>query len=126
MGSYGCRSRVFALLMLWGCRRDLVPAAPADPIVAEAEVALGSAEAECGNFLAALERYGACPNASDDERAWVKRVAEVFTSSFQAGRRSNTNAEAERVMARACHRAAQSVADATARCAAGRRPDLGE
>lgn len=108
--------------MAWGCRRDLPPVAPGEPIRAEAEIALESADAECGDFIAALEHYGACRNADDDLRSWAKRVAELFTSSFQASQRSRPDAEADRVMAQACHRAAQSVLDATARCETGKPP----
>lgn len=119
---FGRKSSVLGILVAWGCQHDRPPVAPPDPIRAEREIALGSADTECVKFVAALEHYGACPHATDDERAWAKRVGEVFAASFQTTRRNAPDAEADRVMAHACHRAAQSVTDATARCATGKPP----
>lgn len=122
MSALGRHSPVLAILAACGCRHDLPPAAPGPPIRAEAEVALRSADAECGDFVAALEHYGACRNADEDLRSWAKRVADLFTSSFQASQRSAPDADADRVMAQACHRAARSVGDAATRCAKSKSP----
>lgn len=105
--------------LLLSCHREAPPTTLPEPIPAEREIALEPAETECARFVARLEQYGACTHASEAERTWAKRVIESFATSFQASRKAEPDPEADRVIAGACYRAAQSVAAATARCAAG-------
>jgi hypothetical protein len=96
--------------------------APGEPIAAPPEVALGTMEAECDGLLAALARYKACPNLEEDDRgdidAWIERTQQ----DFAAGKKANPEPNAQRAIAAACHKAISSVAAATERCRAGRRP----
>jgi hypothetical protein len=104
------------------CHRDPPPVAPGEPIAAPPEVALGTMEAECDGLLVALARYKECPNLEEDDKddidAWIERTQQ----DFAAGKKSNPEPNAQRAIAAACHKAISSVAAATERCHAGRRP----
>jgi hypothetical protein len=106
----------------WACHRDPPPVAPGDPIAAPAEAALGTMDAECDGLLSALARYKECPNLEEDDRsdidAWIERTQQ----DFAAGKKAKPEPNAQRAIAAACHKAIASVAAATERCHAGRRP----
>lgn len=104
--------------LLLACHREAQPTTLPEPIPAEQD-SFDPATTECQRFVAALDRYGACANASTADRMWAKRVTEIFTTTFQASRKAEPDPETERVIAGACYRATQSVTAATARCAAG-------
>jgi hypothetical protein len=77
---------------------------------------------ECGGLRSAVEAYGQCPNLDPDDRTWAHAVIESTDQSIEAGSKANPDAEWQRAIAVACHKAAVSMRHATERCLAGRRP----
>lgn len=104
------------------CHGEPPPVAPGDPIAAAAEVSLGTMAAECDGLTAALADYKKCPNLDDYDRedidAWIERAQQ----DFAAGKKANPDANAQRAIAAACHKAIASVTAANERCHAGPRP----
>ena len=113
---------VCVALSLPACHGDPPPVAPGEPIAAPPEVSLGTMDAECDGLIAALADYKKCPNLDDDDRwdidAWIERAQQ----DFAAGKKANPDANAQRAIAAACHRAIASVTAANERCHAGPRP----
>lgn len=105
-------------------RRDPPPAVPAPPLPADPEVKLETMQIECDGMLAALTAFKACPHHEDDDRnaidAWVERA----NRDFAASRKANPEPNAQKAIASACRKAADSVRAATERCVAGPRPKL--
>jgi len=119
---FGRKAALFAVLLVFGCRHPDPPVKPGEPIPAEQDVTVDTADKECDGLLTAFTAYGDCPNATDDERAWAKQVSELAQRSFDAGKKGKPDAEAQKVIAHACHRATESVKNATLRCLAGKPP----
>jgi hypothetical protein len=119
---FGQKAALFAVLLVFACQHPQAPVKPGEPIPAEPDATVDTADKECDGLVAAVTAYGDCPNATDDERAWAKQVVEVAQQSFDAGKKGNPDAEAQKVIAHACHRAAESVKNATLRCQAGKAP----
>ena len=113
---------MLVLAIIGACHHAEPPVVPGEPIPAEPDVVVDTMDKECAGLITALEAYGECPNSDDDDRAWVERVVEVAQRSFDAGKKSNPDAAAQRVIAHACHRATESVGHATERCRAGPKP----
>ncbi len=113
-----------SLLSAVGCRHGGHDAtvAPGPPILAESEIQLENFDTECAGLIAALYRYGLCPNLEDGDRQWVRAAIEAAENSFAAGKKSNPDEPSQHVMAMACHRAADTMHAATERCLAGKRP----
>lgn len=109
-------------LGLLACHGAPPPVAPGEPIAPPPEVSLGTMDAECDGLSAALADYKKCPNLEDDDRrdidAWLERAQQ----DFAAGKKANPDANAQRAIAAACHKAIASVAAASERCHAGPRP----
>ncbi len=107
---------------LLGCGPSQKPVAPGPPIAADPPVQLGSMIVECDAMVAALETFRACPNLDEDDQrdldAWIERAQK----DFAAGRKVELEAPAQAAIARNCRRATNSVAAATARCHAGKKP----
>lgn len=110
------------LVLMFGCHHAEMPVAPGDPIPPEPAVAIDTMDKECDALIAAIERYGACPNAEDEDREWTQALVKAARESFEAGKKGNPDAQAQHVIAHACHRAAESMTHATERCNAGKRP----
>ena len=105
-----------------GCGRSQKPVAPGPPIAADPPAQLASMTEECDAMLAALATFRACPNLEEDDQkdleAWIQRAQK----DFAAGRKVELEAPAQEAIARSCRRATNSVAAATERCRAGRKP----
>lgn len=100
------------------------PSKPGRPIVAEPELDLENADTECAGLIAALDRYGKCPNLEDGERQWVRSAIEAAEDSFAAGKKANPDEPSLKAIALACRRATNSMRAATERCHAGKRPRM--
>ena len=104
--------------------REPPPKAPGPPIVADPVIALRPMKEECDALVAALQTWSACPNLNEREReeveGWIERANEDFT----AGRKVELDADSQRAIATACHRATRSIGAATERCAAGKTPEF--
>ena len=116
-------SVVAALAAAGACARvDPVQPTAAPPLPADPDVELASMQDECDGLVGALGTYRACPNLDTDEAldvdAWIERANE----SFAAGKKANPEPNAQKAIAAACRKAADSVRAATERCAAGPRP----
>lgn len=119
----------FAVCLLAGAlaacaRRDPPPAAPAPPLPAASEVALEPMDVECDAMLGALATFEACPNHDEDDRHLVASWIERATADFAAGRKATPEPNAQKAIAAACHKAADSVRAATERCLAGPKPKV--
>ena len=115
---------VFGILLTGlGCGHASDPPAKAGPpILAEGDIELENVDAECAGLIAALDRYGQCPNLDDGDRQWVRSAIDAAEDSFAAGKKANPDEPAQHAIAMACHRAATSMRAATERCIAGKRP----
>lgn len=98
------------------------PARPAPPLPADPEVKLESMQVECDAMLGALMAFKACPNHEDDDREAVDAWIERANADFAASRKANPEPNAQKAIAAACRKAADSVKAATERCQAGPRP----
>lgn len=90
---------------------------PADP-----PVTLATMEIECDAFLAALTTYRDCKNHDRDEVEEVESWIDTANRNLAAGKKANPEANAQKAIAGACHRAAVSIKAANERCLAGPRP----
>ena len=114
------------LITFWlgsvGCGGSQKPVAPGPPIAADPPAQLASMIEECDAMVAALETFRACPNLEEDDQRdlqfWIERAQKDFT----AGRKVELEAPAQAAIARSCRRATNSVAAATQRCRAGKKP----
>jgi hypothetical protein len=77
---------------------------------------------ECSTLRTAVETYGQCPNLDAEDRGWAHAVVEATDQSIAAGKAAAPDAEWQRAIAVACHKAAVSMRYATERCIAGPRP----
>jgi hypothetical protein len=117
------RGSFFLAWALAACvRKDPPPAAPAPPLAADPEVQLESMQVECDGMVGALAAFKACPNHDEKDRhaieAWIERAGRDFAAS----RKANPEPNAQKAIAGACRKAADSVRAATERCHAGPRP----
>ncbi len=110
------------IMLVGACSHPQAPVPPGPPIAAEAEISVGTADAECNGLLTALETYAACTNLEDGERAWIRATREYADQTFAAGKKTHPDELALHAMAVACKKAATSVHFATVRCEAGPRP----
>lgn len=108
--------------LIAGCHRDPPPVAPGEPIAAPAVVTLGTMDAECDGLVAALAAYRQCPNLEDDDRADIEAWIERAQQDFAAGKKANSEPDAQNAIAAACRKATGSVAAANLRCHAGHKP----
>jgi hypothetical protein len=97
---------------------------PGPPIAAEPEIDLDSMDAECAGLVAAVDRYGQCPNLDDSDRQWARSVIEATEQSLAAGKKAQPDEPSQKAIAMACRRATVSIGYATERCRAGKRPKL--
>jgi hypothetical protein len=114
------------LIVIAGCKHVVSekPVPPGPPIPAEPEMQLENMDTECAGLIAALDKYGQCPNLEEGERDWTRRTIEAAEQSFAAGKKSNPDEPSQKAIAAACHRAALSINYATQRCQAGKRPKV--
>ncbi len=77
---------------------------------------------ECDALLAALATYRDCKNHDPGEVEEVEAWIDTANRNLAAGKKANPEANAQKAIAGACHRAAVSVKAATERCHAGPRP----
>ncbi|HEX7838579.1 MAG TPA: hypothetical protein VF469_13985, partial [Kofleriaceae bacterium] len=82
----------------------------------------GAMDVECEALLTALGLYKQCPNLDDEDRAELDAWRERAEQDFAAGKKANPDANAQRAIATACHKAIASVTAANERCHAGPRP----
>lgn len=118
---------VLGLLLSGGACKHVVsekPVQPGPPIPAEPETDLGNMDTECAGLVAAIDRYGQCPNLEDGDRQWAQRTIEYAEETFAAGKKSNPDEPSQKAIAAACHRATISIDYATQRCQAGKRPKV--
>jgi hypothetical protein len=109
-------------IALAACSHPPAPVPPGPPIPADPDVAVGTPEAECQAFEAALDTWSKCPNLDDDHRAWIRSTKEFAEQSFEAGRKGTLDEQAKHAMAVRCRKAATSVQYATIRCNNGPEP----
>jgi hypothetical protein len=104
------------------CGKEPPPIRPAGPLPADPPAKLETMEVECDGFIAALTAYKACPNLEEHEAenigAWIERAQ----LDLAAGKKAELEPNAQQQAAGACHRAADSVRAAHARCKNGKRP----
>jgi hypothetical protein len=112
----------FFLIALAGCHHAERPVAPGPPLPAEPDMVVGSMDDECAALEKAIATWAECPNLDDDDRSWLKAVSDAAEQSFAAGKKSNPDADSQRAIALACHRAAVSMQHANERCMAGPKP----
>jgi hypothetical protein len=112
----------FFLIAVAGCHHADPPVAPGPPLPAEPDIQVGSMDAECGGLEKAIAVWADCPNHDDDDRNWAREITQYAEDSFAAGRKGNPDADNQRAIALACHRAAVSIDFATQRCNAGPKP----
>ena len=103
-------------------RKDPPPTKPAPPLPADPEMTLDSMQVECDGMLGALAAFKACPNNDEDDREGIDAWIERANRDFAASRKANPEPNAQKAIAAACHKAADSVRAAAERCAAGPRP----
>lgn len=110
-----------ALVLVCACslREPPSPIQPAAPLPADPPVALDTMDKECDALLVALASYRDCPNHEPDQREDVEAWIETANRNLAAGKKANPEANAQKAIAGACHRAARSVKAATDRCLAG-------
>jgi hypothetical protein len=112
-----------AVLGAWvGCHRDPPPVPPGEPILAPAEVSLGTMEVECDALLSAFALFKQCPNLEDEDRADLDAWSERALQDFAAGKKANPEPNAQHAIAAACRKAVASVTAANQRCHAGPKP----
>jgi hypothetical protein len=106
------------------CHHADPPVKPGRPLAAEPDIVLGTMDDECNGLTKAIDTWSHCPNLEDPDRAWMKSLIEFADESFAAGRAGKPDADAQRAIALACHRAAVAITNAGARCLAGPRPKV--
>lgn len=116
------RDFVVFLTMIAACHHADPPVAPGPPLPAEPDIQVASMDAECSGLEKAIDAWEACPHLDDEEREWLRAVSEYAEQSFAAGRKGKPDAESQRAIALACHRAAVSIGHADERCKAGPKP----
>jgi hypothetical protein len=124
---FGMKRFIGVLLIVIASCKHVVsekPVPPGPPIPAEPEMQLENMDTECAGLIAALDKYGQCPNLEEGERDWTRRTIEAAEQSFAAGKKSNPDEPSQKAIAAACHRAALSINYATQRCQAGKRPKV--
>ena len=104
------------------CHHGDPPVKPGPPLAAEPDITVVSMDDECNGLTKAIETWRQCPNLEDEERAWMKSLVEYADTMFAAGRAGHPEADAQRAIAVACHRAAISITNANTRCLAGPKP----
>src|SRR5687768_6312314 len=75
---------------------------PGPPIAAEPEIDLEPMDTECAGLLAAIDRYGQCPNLEDNHRQWVRSVMKATEQSFAAGKKAEPDEPSQKAIAMAC------------------------
>ena len=120
--NFGRKCFVLGILLVLGCHHEPPPTPPGEPIPAEPDIKVGSYDDECKALVDAINAYGTCPNSDEDERAWSRRLTELATQAFDAGRNGKTDEQTLHVMALACRKAAVSMQYATLRCKNGPPP----
>lgn len=100
------------------------PAVSAPPLPAVSEVKLEPMQAECDAMVGALTTFEACPNHDEDDRQLIAAWIERATADLAAGQKANPEPNAQKAIAAACHKAADSVRAATERCLAGLKPKV--
>jgi hypothetical protein len=119
------RASAFLAWALAACAHRGVPpppGVPTPPLPADPEVKLESMQVECDAMLGALATFKDCPNHDEDDRELVDAWVERANQDFAAGRKANPEPNAQKAIAAACRKAADSVKAATERCLAGPRP----
>jgi hypothetical protein len=104
------------------CHHDPPPVPPGEPIPVPPAVTLGTMDAECDGLIVALAAYKQCPNLDDDDRYDIDAWSERAQQDFAAGKKANPEANAQRAIAAACHKAIASVQAAATRCGNGPKP----
>ena len=112
----------FFLIAIAGCHHADPPVAPGPPLPAEPDVVVTTMDEECKELELAIATWAQCPNLDDDDRDWLKAVSDAAEQSFAAGKKGNPDADGQRAIALACHRAAVSMQHANERCMAGPKP----
>jgi hypothetical protein len=113
---------LFVVFGSGACSHDPPPVAPGPPILAEAEVVVGTMDAECDALIAAIEQYRACANLTSRERDGITSLIEQTQRSIDAGHKANPDDKAQHAIAVSCHRASVSVNAAAERCHNGPTP----
>lgn len=121
--------RVAALVvasgLLLACSRvDPPTVTPAKPLPADPEIALESMQVECDGLISALATYKTCGYLEDEDKDNLDDWIETANRNFAASRKANPEPNAQKTIAQACRKAADSVKAATERCKAGPRPKV--
>lgn len=114
----------FFLTVLAACHHGDPPVAPGPPLPADPDIQLASMDEECGRLQKAIDAWGECPNLEDEDHTWLHDISDYAQRSFAAGKKGNPDADSQRAIALACHRAAVSIGYATQRCYAGPKPKV--
>lgn len=112
------------LIGLAACHPADPPVKPGPLLPAEPDIVVGTMDHECNGLTKAISTWSECPNLEDVDRTWMKSLLEYTDEVFAAGRAGKPDADAQRAIALACHRAAVSIGDANQRCLAGPRPKV--
>jgi hypothetical protein len=112
------------VLVQVACSHESHPVAPGPPIRAEADVVVGTMDAECNGLATALEHYRACANLTSRQRDGISFLIDQTQLSLAAGHKANPDDKVQHAIAVSCRRAADSVAAATERCHNGPTPRM--
>jgi len=102
--------------------RDPPSVTPAAPLAPDPPKHHQTMQIECDAMVAALTAYKSCKNLEPEDLESLDAWIETANRNFAASRKANPEANAQKAIAAACHKATESVRAANERCLAGPRP----
>jgi len=115
---------LIGLMLCGACHHADPPVKPGPPLPAEPDLVVSTMDDECTGLEKAIAHWSQCPNLQESDRGWMRSVVDFAEQTFAAGRAGNPDADAQRAIALACHRAAVSITNANTRCLAGPPPKV--
>lgn len=115
---------LIGLIGLAACHHADPPVKPGPPLPAEPDIVVTTMDDECTGLEKAIQHWSQCPNLEESDRGWMRNLVDYAEQTFAAGRAGHPDADAQRAIALACHRAAVSISNANTRCLAGPKPKI--